>query len=268
MWLKKIYEWKNQGIPCAMVTVIKAEGSVPRGVGSKMVVDQSGAIAGSIGGGPVEHVSREQALKCIAQDQCVCLDFSLAGDKWVVTEDTTVEGLCGGTLTVFIEPIIPKPEIVIFGGGHIGEKLSKFCDVLNLSYRVFDNREEFSSAERFPSAVERICKPYETLTESIRLTHTSYCVILTHGHKHDRVCLEQIVQNRDVPYIGMIGSKNKVRVIVDAVRANGGPVDERVYTPVGLKIGHHLPEEIALAIIAEIMLIINHGELKHMRIKP
>ncbi len=250
-----------------MVTVIKAEGSVPRGVGSKMVVDQNGEIAGSIGGGPVEHISRQEAMKCISQDRCVYLDFSLAGDQWVVTNEASVQGLCGGKLTVFIEPIIPKPEIVIFGGGHIGEKLSKFCDILNLSYRVFDNREEFTSAERFPNAVERVCETYESLSESIRLTHTSYCIILTHGHKHDQICLEQIVRNRDVPYIGMIGSKNKVRVIVDAVRAKGGPIDERVYAPVGLKFGRHLPEEIALSIIAEIVLIINHGSLEHMRIK-
>jgi xanthine dehydrogenase accessory factor len=267
MWLKKIHEWKSQGIPCAMVTIIKTEGSVPRGVGSKMVVDQKGEITGSIGGGPVEHISCQEAIKCIAQDRCVCLDFSLTGEECVVTDDASVKGLCGGKVTVFIEPIIPRPELVIFGGGHIGEKLSKFCNILNLSYRVFDNREAFASAERFPSAVECICKPYETLGESIRLTRTSYCVVLTHGHEHDQICLEQILKNRDVPYIGMIGSNNKIRVIVDAVRAKGGTVDERVYAPVGLKIGRNLPEDIALSIIAEVMLIINCGSPEHSRIK-
>jgi len=267
MWLKKIHEWNNLGVSCAMVTVIKAEGSVPRGVGSKMVVDQNGEIVGSVGGGPVEHISCQEAMKCMVEDRCASLDFSLAGDQWMVTDEKSVQSLCGGRVTVFIEPIVPKPEIVIFGGGHIGEKLSKFCDVLNMPYRVFDTREAFSSAERFPSAVERICKPYENLSESIRLTRRSYCVILTHGHKHDKICLEQIVQNRDVPYIGMIGSKNKVQVIVETVRAQGGPVDQRVYTPVGLKIGRNLPEEIALSIMAEIMLIINCGALEHMRIE-
>jgi xanthine dehydrogenase accessory factor len=266
MWLNKINEWKNQGIPCAIVTIIKAEGSVPRGVGSKMVVNERDDIAGSIGGGPVEHISRKEALRCIRDNVCTSLDFSLNGDVWQVTADSSVRGLCGGALTVFIEPILPKPEVVIFGGGHVGEKLSKFCEILNLPYRIFDNRQAFASAERFPSAVERICKPYESLSESITLKRTSYCVILTHGHVHDQTCLEQIARNKGVPYIGMIGSKSKMRTIVDEIRSRGGTVDKRVYSPIGLKIGRGVPEEIALSIIAEIMLIINGGALEHMRV--
>lgn len=267
MWLNKINEWKRQGIPCAIVTIVKAEGSVPRGVGSKMVISELNEIAGSVGGGPVEHISRIEAIKCIKNNVCICLDFSLNGDLWQVTADKTVQGLCGGALTVFIEPIVAKPEVVIFGGGHIGEKLSKFCEILNLPYRVFDNRDEFASVERFASAVERICKPYDSLSESIRLTRTSYCVILTHGHAHDQICLEQLVRNKEVPYIGMVGSKSKMQVIVDDLRSRGGSVDDRVYSPIGLKIGRGVPEEIALSIIAEIMLIINGGSLEHMRIK-
>jgi xanthine dehydrogenase accessory factor len=267
MWLTKINEWKNQGLPCAIVTIVKAKGSVPRGVGSKMVVNARDEIIGSVGGGPVEHISRQEARKAISENRCISLDFSLNGEKWEVA-DKTIQGLCGGTVTVFIEPILSKPEVVIFGGGHIGEKLSRFCDILNLPYRIFDNREEFASADRFPRAVERTCKPYESLSDSIRLTRMSYCVILTHGHAHDQTCLEKILRNKDVPYVGMIGSKNKIRVIIDNVRSLGAVVDDRVYTPVGLKIGRNLPEEIALSIIAEIVLIINGGALEHMRMTP
>jgi xanthine dehydrogenase accessory factor len=267
MWLNKTVEWKNQGIPCAIVTIIKAEGSVPRGVGSKMVVNERDEIAGSVGGGPVEHISRKEAIKCIKNNECACLDFSLSGDVWRVTADQSVQGRCGGTLTVFIEPVIPKPEVVIFGGGHIGEKLSKFCDILNLPYRVFDNRPEFCSAERFPAAVQRICHPYESLSEAILLTKASYCVILTHGHVHDQISLDQIVRNKEVPYIGMVGSKSKMQSIVDDIRSRGGTIDERLYSPIGLKIGRGVPEEIALSIIAEIMLLINGGSPEHMRIK-
>jgi xanthine dehydrogenase accessory factor len=265
MWVKALSDWKSKGIPCAIVTIIKAEGSSPRGVGSKMVVSVANEIAGSVGGGPVEHISREEAVKAITENKCKTLDFSLAGDKWQVTPEKTVQGLCGGKVTVFIEPVLPQSEVVIFGGGHIGERLGKFCEVLNMPYRVFDNRAEFASAERFPSAIERVCKPYETLSESIRLTQASYCVILTHGHAHDEACLEQLLRNKDIPYIGMIGSPNKIKVVVSNIRSRGGRIDDRLYSPVGLKIANNLPEQIALAIIAQIILLINKGTLEHFR---
>jgi len=267
MWLKSLCDWRDRGVPCAIVTVIRAEGSVPRGVGSKMVVSGNDDIAGSVGGGPVEHLSREAALKCIRDNTCQTLDFSLQGDVWQVTPERTVQGLCGGTLSVFIEPLLPCKEVVIFGGGHIGEKLSRFCDIMNLPYRLYDDRPEYATAERFPGAVERLCKPYAELAGAIRLGRSSYCVILTHGHAHDEVCLEQLLANKDVPYIGMIGSPHKVKVIIDRIRARGGTIDQRLYSPVGLRLGRNLPEEIALAIIAEVMLLMNGGSLEHFRVQ-
>jgi xanthine dehydrogenase accessory factor len=266
MWLKSLNEWKSKGIPCAIVTIVKAEGSTPRGAGSKMVVNDRGEIAGSVGGGPVEHLSREEALKAIKEKRCMSLDFSLAGDIWRVTPDKSIQSICGGSLTVFIEPVLPTEEIVIFGGGHIGEKISKYCEILNMPYRIFDNREAFSSAERFPSAAERVCKPYEPLAESIKLTCASYCVILTHGHAHDEICLEQILRNKDVPYIGMIGSAKKIQIIVEHIRSRGGSIDNRLYSPVGLKIANNLPEQIALGIVAQIVLLINKGSPEHFRV--
>lgn len=266
MWLKTLNEWKTAGMPCAIVTIIEADGSTPRGVGSKMVINSEGCIAGSVGGGPVEHISREEAMKAIREQRCISLNFSLKGDAWQVTPETTVQGLCGGSVKVFIEPVLPEAEVVIFGGGHIGEKISKYCEVLEMPYRIFDNREEYASSGRFPSALERVCKPYETLTESIRLTSASYCVILTHGHKHDEICLEQLLRCKEVPYIGMIGSANKIQVTVDNIRSRGGIIDNRLYSPVGLNIANNLPGQIALGIIAQIILLINNKKPEHYRI--
>ena len=266
MWLKTLYEWKGKGIPCAIVTIIHAEGSTPRSTGSKMVVNASDEIAGTVGGGPIEHISRQEALVAIKENKCKTLDFSLAGDKWQVTPEKMVQGMCGGKVTVFIEPVLPQKEVVIFGGGHIGERLGKLCEVLNMPYRIYDNREEYTSAGRFPGAIDRICRPYETLSESIQLTSASYCVILTHGHAHDETCLDQLLKNTAVPYIGMLGSQNKIRVIVNNIRSRGGNVDERVYSPIGLKIANRLPGQIALGILAQIILLINKGSPEHFRI--
>jgi xanthine dehydrogenase accessory factor len=267
MWLKTLNEWNAAGIPCAIVTIIRTEGSTPRGLGSKMIVNNEGKIAGSVGGGPVEHISREEAQKAIKRQQCISLDFSLKGDSWQVTPDKTIEGMCGGSVTVFIEPVLCEAQVVVFGGGHIGEKISKFCEILDMPFRVFDNRGEFSDAERFPTAIERVCKPYETLSESIHLTSSSYCVILTHGHKYDEVCLEQLLRNKNIPYIGMIGSQHKIQVVIDNIRSRGGVIDNRLYSPIGLKIANNLPGQIALGIMAQIILLINNGSPDHYRIK-
>ncbi|OGS35722.1 MAG: hypothetical protein A2293_03970 [Elusimicrobia bacterium RIFOXYB2_FULL_49_7] len=266
MWLKTLYDWQSKGIPCAIVTITKTEGSTPRSEGSKMVVNGSDEIAGTVGGGPVEHISRQEAVLAIKENKCKTLDFSLAGDQWQVTPDKTVQGMCGGRVTVFIEPVLPQKEVVVFGAGHIGEKIGKLCEVLNLRYRVFDNRPEFVSENRFPSAVGRISKPYDTLSTSIPLTRASYCVILTHGHQYDEVCLEQLLKNKAIPYIGMIGSQNKIRIIIDNIRSRGGKIDNRLYSPIGLKIANHQPEQIALGIMAQIILLINNGSPDHFRI--
>jgi xanthine dehydrogenase accessory factor len=161
---------------------------------------------------------------------------------------------------------MPRNEIVVFGAGHIGEKLGRLCEVLNLPYRVYDERAAYATAERFAGARERIVAPYAELSRHIRLGRQSYCVILTHGHLHDQECLEQLLKNRDVPYIGMIGSANKVAALFRKLKEKGQSPDKRVYSPIGLKIGGQLPEEIALSIIAEIVLLMNGGKLQHFRL--
>lgn len=266
MWLKSLDEWKTQGLPCALLTIIEAEGPTPRGVGSKMAVNDRGETAGSIGGGAVEHVSLEEARRAIRENKCRTLKFSLRGDEWRVTAGRKVRSMCGGALAVFIEPIMPRHEVVIFGAGHIGERLSRLCAVMNLPCRVYDNRKERLTAERFPDAKELVHGDYEALAGKIALTTASYCVILTHGHEFDGVCLERLLKNGDVPYIGMIGSAVKVKALIDDIRSRGTEVDGRVYSPVGLKIGRNLPEEIALSIMAEIMLLAGGGSGGHCRI--
>jgi xanthine dehydrogenase accessory factor len=266
MWLKTLNEWKEKGIDCAIVTIVKSEGSTPRGVGSKMVVNAlTGEIAGSVGGGLVEYECMKLVEEAIQQKKPILKEFSLKGEI-DGGSDLPCGGICGGSVTVLIEPVLTGiSEVIIFGGGHIGEKISKYCEILNMPYRIFDNREEFSSAYRFPSAIERICKPYESLGETINLTCASYCVILTHGHEHDEICLDQLLKNRDVPYIGMIGSQKKVKIIVNNIRSRNGQIDDRVYSPIGLKIANNLPEQIALAIMAQIIMLINKGTPEHYR---
>jgi len=266
VWYETLFKWTQSGEPCALLTVVEAVGSTPRGVGSKMVVNSVGTIDGSIGGGVVEHVSLQEAQKAIRENLPISLRFSLTGDAWQVTQEKTVPARCGGSVSVLIEPVLPCPEIVVFGGGHIADKLARLCDVLGIPYRIYDDRSEFSSPERFPNARSCICAGYGEIAEKIALTSTSYCVIMTHGHAHDEVCLEALARNRSVPYIGMIGSTNKVGTLVQNVRSRGVKIDTRFYSPVGLKLGGKLPEEIALSILAEIKLLMQGGTPNHCRL--
>ena len=266
MWLSKLAEWKREGMACALLTVVEAVGSTPRAAGSKMAVNDRGETAGSIGGGPVEHISLEEARRAIKDQKCRMLNFALNGDEWQATADRKMQALCGGSMAVFIEPILPRNEVVIFGAGHIGEKLGGFCALLDIPYRVYDNRREFLGAERFPGARELIHAEYGALTERAGVSAMSYCVILTHGHAHDEECLEQLLKIKDVPYIGMIGSAEKVKVLIDNIVSRGGRVDGRLYSPVGLGLGRNLPGEIALSIIAEIVLLMGGGSRDHLRI--
>ncbi len=265
MWLERLVEWRSKGIPCAIVTIIAAQGFTPRKTGAKMAVNRNGQSAGSVGGGTAEQRCIELALKAIAERTCITQRFvSLdEGHEWVAGDRPL--GACGGALTVFIEPIVPEPELVIFGAGHIGQCLARLCDAVEMPFRVYDDRPEFLTPERFPGAAARICAPFDEIFAHIELSALSYCVIMTYGHEHDEVVLEALLPNKDIPYIGMVGSPNKARVLIENIRNRGGIVDNRLYCPVGLSIGRNQPQEIALSILAEIILVCRGGSLTHMR---
>jgi xanthine dehydrogenase accessory factor len=174
-------------------------------------------------------------------------------------------GACGGSLTVFIEPVVPEPELVIFGAGHIAQALAHLCDAIEMPYRLYDDRPEILTPERFPGAAARICAPFDKISENIELSSLSYCVIMTYGHDNDEVVLEELLRNKDIPYIGMVGSPNKANVLIENIRGRGGVIDARLYCPVGLSIGRNQPQEIALSVLAEVVLVCRGGSLTHMR---
>jgi len=265
MWLERLVAWQAQGIPCAIVTVIAAEGFTPRKTGAKMVVNSQGQTAGSVGGGTVELQCVELARRAIQERSCITQRFvsMVEGGEW--TADDRPLGACGGTLTVFIEPVTPEPEVVIFGGGHIGQCLARLCAGMEMPYRVYDDRPDILTPERFPGASALICAPFETIGAHIELNNLSYCVIMTYGHDHDETVLEQLAGNAEIPYIGMVGSAEKARVLIENIRGRDGLIDQRLYCPVGLKIGRNQPQEIALSILAEITLVCRGGRLEHMR---
>jgi xanthine dehydrogenase accessory factor len=176
--------------------------------------------------------------------------------------------ICGGTLEVFVEPILPQPMLYLFGGGHVSMAVAKAASAAGFGIAVVDDRESFANKERFPMALE-IYTSYEDAFEKIHPNASSYLVIVTRGHKEDMRVLAWAVRT-EARYLGMIGSKRKVLSVYKALENDGYKPEEfeRVYAPMGLEIGALSPDEIAVSIAAELVAVRrNAGNAAHKKLK-
>jgi len=155
---------------------------------------------------------------------------------------------------VLIEPFFPKPRLVVFGGGHIAKPLTEFGNKVGFSVVVVDDRPTFANANRFPDADEVICEDFNKSFETLNLRASDFVVIVTRGHRYDGVCLRNAL-GFNPAYIGMIGSKRRVKAMMEELSIEGYDKDRlsKICSPIGLSIGAVTPEEIAIAIIAQVI---------------
>lgn len=246
---EEILKVKAEGGEAALVTVISATGSTPRKEGAKMLVRADGSIVGTIGGGKIEVQAIQEALEVISKGSSKRLSFSLK-------EGDELGMICGGDTELFIEPIISKSTIYIFGGGHIAFTLAKVASLLDFKIVVIDDRPEFADPQRFPEAESTLVEDFSRAFQKLKVDKASYIVIATHGHKGDEVVLEGALAT-DAKYVGMVGSKTKNNTIFSHLLSRGISQEQldRVHAPIGLKINAQTPEEIAVSIMAEIIQI-------------
>lgn len=263
MWLERLQEWVGQGQACVLATVIASTGSAPRKPGAKLVVSAAGETEGSVGGGTIEHRCREEAARVLVTGEPSTLRFVLDADWRDAREGETSEAF-PGSVTVFLDPLLPPKEIVAFGAGHIAERLARLCETVGLGFRVYDPRPELARRERFPHAWDIICADYADLVSRIRLSSASHCIVLTHAHDCDEQVLEQLLRIGALPYLGMVGSSRKVKGIRERLAAKGLAFGPEVHAPAGLALGGSLPGDIALSILAEIKLVMEGGRPGHM----
>jgi xanthine dehydrogenase accessory factor len=178
--------------------------------------------------------------------------------------------VCGGTLDIFIEPVVPAAELYIFGAGHISLSLAKAARLAGFEITVVDDRESYANLHRFPEAKAVHAEDYDAVLPKLNPGENAYLVIVTRGHRDDMRVLRWAVRTR-AKYIGMIGSQRKVLSIYKELQKEGvarGAL-ERVHAPVGLAIGAILPEEIAISIVAELIAVKRNseGELPRMRVQ-
>ncbi len=245
----EILRLRQAGRKAALATIVTIRGSVPSFQAAKMLVRDDGSTLGSVGGGCVEAEVWAAAQDVIRDEKSRVMSFDLTD------ESMSESGLiCGGRVEIFVEPILPNPKVVIFGAGHIATQVSKIAAIAGFKTTIVDNRPAYANAERFPEAEAIHSDSFEQAFEQIVPSENTYLVIVTRGHQEDQNVLRWAVQT-NARYIGMIGSKRKIRAITEQLEAEGISRErlERVYMPIGLDIGAVLPEEIAVAIVAEMI---------------
>jgi xanthine dehydrogenase accessory factor len=165
------------------------------------------------------------------------------------------------TLSV-IEYYLPKPRMIVLGGGHIALALIQMAKLADFSVLVFDDRPMFANPERFPSADEVVCDDFTRLFERVNVRSSDFVVIVTRGHKHDKECLEGVLAGQKPAYIGMIGSRRRVAIVMRQLAEAGHPKEtlDAVCSPIGLRIGAVTPAEISVAILAEIIGVRRRGQ--------
>ncbi len=252
---QKIAELENNGEPAVFCTIVDSKGSTPRHEGSKMLVFPDGHIEGTVGGGEIENRVIAEALDALEKRRTKVLNYKL------VDPATGDPGICGGQVEVYVEPIIPKLTIVVVGAGHVGRQIVFLAKWLGYRIVVSDDRAEICTPEYMPGADEFLICPMAEITKHIKVTPYTYFVITTRGSDVDIVGLPSIL-GTNPGYIGIIGSKRRLEHTKKEInkKKDYTAAFAKVHSPIGLELRAETPEEIAISILAEIMMVANKSD--------
>ena len=259
---RALAEVEKNNESAALCTVVKSIGSTPRHVGSKMLVYPDKKFLGTVGGGDLENRVLNEALLAIGDGQTRLLSYTMAdpsrGDP----------GVCGGTVEVFVEPILPAAMIVVIGAGHVGKAVVHLAKWLGFRVAVSDDRPEFCNPEATPGADAYFPVPMGELPDHLRINNQTFIVITSRGSNVDAQGLPGLLE-ADAAYVGVIGSQRRWLTTVKALKAKGVSDEKiaRVHSPMGLELNAETPEEIAVSILAEILMLKDKGTGKPMKAK-
>src|SRR6185295_371547 len=247
----EIIRLRRLGQKCALATIVQVRGSIPSYESAKLLVREDGSMAGTIGGGCVEAEVWTAAREVIETEKPRHLNFSLGQDA---AYDNGL--ICGGQLNIFVEPVTPQPKAIIFGGGHVSKSISKIASIAGFASTIVDDREAFANSERFPEAEATYAAPYEEVFDKLTITSNTFVIIVTRGHRDDMRVLKWAVTT-GAKYIAMIGSKRKTISVIHELEKEGmrRELFEKIFAPMGLEIGAESPEEIAIAVVAEMIAV-------------
>ncbi len=226
-----------------LATVVSTDGHTPQVVGAKMLVEEDGTTTGTIGGGQLEHAVIQRALETFKEQSHGTVEsFHLSQDLGMC---------CGGKMDIFLEPVLPKPMLYLFGAGHVAQPTARLATEAGFQVEVIDDRPEWNTPSRFPTAQQHHQLPYEDFLATFQPGSTDYVVIVTQGHEYDQRILDHCLAY-PCAYLGMIGSTRKVAKTQRHLR----PKSEwqcTPYAPIGLDIRAETPIEIAVSIVGELI---------------
>ena len=245
----------RRGEAVALVTIVRAKGSTPQRTGAKMLVFADGRTIGTIGGGCYENEALWKARDALTTGRSALLHFELNDD--FAQENGLV---CGGQMDVHIDPLAPTPRLYVIGAGHVGHHLARVAHESGFRVHVVDDREKFANTERFGPGIDIVVDDIPAWLEKHALPATTYAVVVTRGHRHDLETMRGLLRS-PLRYLGLIGSKAKVKRIFDMLREEGVTPDtlRPVHAPIGLDIGAITPQEIGVSIVAE-LIAVKHGK--------
>lgn len=243
---EEVLRLKRLGRTSAIATIVECRGSSPQKQGAKMLVRDDGSIMGTLGGGCLEADIVQAAIMTLQDGNPLTLAFEL----------TEREGglVCGGTVLVYIEPVMLEPHLVILGAGHVGKTLSKLARFTGFRVTVVDDRVEFANRENIPDATDLLVVEFSRAFEQVTVGKDASIVVATRGHNHDLDAIKAALRT-PAQYLGLLGSKRKKGLLFNALRESGFSPDDiaRVVIPAGLPIGSITPEEIAVSIMGQII---------------
>lgn len=236
----------EEGRPFVLATVIASHGSTPQKPGSKMAVLEGGALRGTIGGGAIEKQIIDAALQLLADAsaQTRTLDTHLTHDLGMC---------CGGRMTVFLEKHATAPSLYVFGAGHVAKEVAALASHVGFRVSVIDERAEWLTAERFPTATRRP-EPPEVVAKALAGGADVYACVVTHDHPLDQACVEALLR-KPLAWLGVIGSRRKAERFRQRLEASGFDQQDvrRFESPMGVDINALTPKEIAVSIVARLI---------------
>ncbi len=261
--MKTIYqalaEIENTNQVAALATIVRSHGSTPRHGTSKMLVYADESSIGTVGGGELEKRVRASAIESMQDGEARYLTYEMSdpskGDA----------GICGGTVEVFVEAILPNPTLMVIGAGHVGKAVAHLAKWLDFRVVIVEDNPEFCTPEHIPGGDEYLAIEMDEITDHVQINAQTFIVMATRGANVDALALPDLLKST-AAYIGVIGSRKRWLEASKLTRARGADEEDlkRVHSPIGLEIEAETPEEIALSIMAEVLMVRHGGTGKKM----
>lgn len=258
-FFQELLSAQEDGEAVVLATVVRAQGSVPRNAGAKMLVYEDGRISGTVGGGEMESLVMDEARTALDEGKPRILNYAL------VEPERGDPGVCGGEVEIYLEPYLPPATVFVVGAGHVGRAVADLAHWLGYRVVVNDDREEMATPENVPHGDVFIPGSIEDALQKQKITRNTFVVLLTRNVMVDREILPKLVGTA-APYVGIIGSRRRWRTTIKLLQEAGLDEEQlaRFHSPVGLELNAETPEEIAVSIMAEIIMLRRGGTGERM----